>query len=77
MRLIISNYRYRTDNQMIIAVEGGEPQKLIGKKVVWTSKTGKKFVGNVTRTHGKHAVRARFSKGLPGQAVGTEVKLTS
>lgn len=77
MRLVISNYRYRTDNQMIVAVEDGEPQKLIGKKVIWTSKTGKKFVGSVTRTHGKHAVRVRFSRGLPGQAVGTEVKLNN
>lgn len=78
MRLILYNYRgypkTRT-HQMIVAVEAGDPAKLIGKKVVWTSKNGKKFAGSVTHTHGKHAVRVRFNEGLPGQALGTEVQL--
>lgn len=78
MRLTVANYRgypkTRT-NQMIIAVEGGDASKLIGKKVHWTTKNGKKFAGSITHTHGKHAVRARFNEGLPGQALGTEVEL--
>jgi ribosomal protein L35AE/L33A len=60
---------------MIVLVEDGDPKKLIGKKVLWTSKTGKKFAGSITHTHGKHAVRARFNQGLPGQSLGNEVQL--
>ena len=78
MRLVLSNYRghpQHRDKQMIVAVEDGDPQKLIGKKVLWTSKTGKKFVGSITQNHGKHSLRVRFSQGLPGQALGTEVQL--
>lgn len=78
MRLVISNYRGHPQtqaNQVIVNVEGGNPAELIGKKVVWSAQSGKEFVGNITHTHGKHAVRARFTQGLPGQALGTEVQL--
>jgi large subunit ribosomal protein L35Ae len=78
MRLVISDYRgypQTRNNQMIVAVEEGDPKSLIGKKVLWTSKTGKKFVGSITHTHGKHSLRVRFNEGLPGQALGTEIQL--
>ncbi|MHA1339572.1 MAG: 50S ribosomal protein L35ae [Promethearchaeota archaeon] len=63
----------------IIKVEGfnsrNEAYKLIGKKVKWTSPSGKYLVGDITRVHGKNGqVIARFAKaGLPGQAIGSEV----
>lgn len=51
-------------------------QALLGKKVIYTTKSGKKITGKVTRHHGnKGLVRARFNKGLPGQAIGSEVEL--
>ena len=52
-----------------------EASRLIGRKVAW--KSGKnKIVGKVVGLHGKKGlVRARFRKGLPGQALGTTVEL--
>lgn len=51
-------------------------QALVGRKVTYTTKSGKKISGKVTRPHGnKGLVRARFNKGLPGQAIGREVEI--
>jgi len=49
--------------------------QLIGRKVVW--KEGKNtFVGKIVGLHGKNGVvRAKFRKGVPGQALGTTVEL--
>ncbi|MFX1314376.1 MAG: 50S ribosomal protein L35ae [Promethearchaeota archaeon] len=54
-----------------------EANKLVGRTVVWTTSTGKDLKGVITRTHGnKGAVRAHFKKaGVPGQALGTKVKI--
>jgi large subunit ribosomal protein L35Ae len=48
---------------------------LIGRKVVW--KQGKsKLIGKIVGLHGKKGVvRAKFRKGVPGQALGTTVEL--
>jgi large subunit ribosomal protein L35Ae len=49
--------------------------QLIGRKVVW--KKGKnKLIGKIVGLHGKKGVvRAKFRKGVPGQALGTTVEL--
>jgi len=49
--------------------------QLIGRKVVW--KKGKnKLIGKIVSLHGKKGVvRAKFRKGVPGQALGTTVEL--
>lgn len=53
-----------------------EAKKLIGKTVIWTSSAGKQIKGKVSNSHGNNGkVRAIFEKGLPGQAIGTEIKL--
>lgn len=67
-----------TTNQIIIEVTGitnrKDASRLIGKKVVYTTESGKKLVGVVTSPHGNGGkVRARFKKGLPGQIVGKRV----
>lgn len=67
-------------NQFVIEVKGVETKAkaaaLIGKKAVWTGKEGKAKIGNVTRVHGnKGKVVARFATGLPGQAIGTKIKV--
>ncbi len=52
--------------------------KLVGKEVIWTSpgKLKKIIKGKVSSAHGnKGVVRAIFEKGLPGQAVTTEVEI--
>jgi large subunit ribosomal protein L35Ae len=49
---------------------------IVGKRVVWKTQTGKEIVGRVSKAHGNSgAVLARFEKGLPGQALGTEVEI--
>ena len=54
-----------------------EANKLIGRIVIWTSPTGKDLRGLITRAHGNSgAVRAHFKKaGVPGQALGTKVRI--
>lgn len=85
MKGTILNYRgsYKEQNpkQMIVKAEGisskADTKKILGKKVVWTSPSGKKISGTITAAHGsKGAVRVSFAdKGLPGQALGQKVEI--
>jgi large subunit ribosomal protein L35Ae len=64
----------------LIEVEGVEnkedTEKLIGKSVTWLSPAGKPIKGKVAAAHGNNGVvRAIFEKGLPGQAITTEVEI--
>ena len=48
----------------------------IGRKVVYTTRSGKQLVGTILRLHGAHGlVQARFRRGLPSQAVGQPVAI--
>ncbi len=50
--------------------------KLIGREVVWETSSGKQIRGKIVSTHGrKGVVRAIFTKGLPGDAIGTQLKI--
>jgi len=83
MEGVIVNFRRgrrtQKDRQMVIAVSGYDKVKakeLIGKKVVWTSPAGKELKGKISALHGnKGAVRAIFETGMPGQAIGSKVKI--
>ncbi len=86
MEGIIVNYRRgrktQTTNQMVILASGVEDKDkakaLVGKKVIYTctGKTKKEIVGKITAIHGgKGAVRALFETGMPGQAIGTKVRI--
>jgi large subunit ribosomal protein L35Ae len=49
---------------------------LVGKEVIWTSQAGKKIKGKIAAAHGnKGLVRAIFEKGLPGQAMNTDIEV--
>jgi len=67
--------------QFLLVIDGlsrDEAKKLIGKEVVWQSKGKKKKIirGVIKRLHGNKAtLLAHFEKGLPGQALGTKVKI--
>ncbi len=51
--------------------------QLIGRKVIWKGEK-RQFVGKIVGFHGKNgAVRVKFKKGVPGQAIGTRVELAS
>lgn len=81
----ITNYRTgiraQTPKECLIQVENitSVPlaSKLLGQKVVWKS-GATKFTGKVVGAHGKNGiVRARFVKGVPGQAVGSIVEIVA
>ncbi len=81
----ISNYRRGAHteytNQYIVQVDGVQDRSsadgIVGKRVVWKTATGKEIVGRVRKAHGNSgAVLVKFDKGLPGQAIGTEVELS-
>lgn len=68
------------EKHMLIEVEGVDSkekaEKLVGKSVEWKSPAGKVISGKIVAPHGsKGVLRAIFEKGLPGQAVTTEVKI--
>ncbi|MBI4151782.1 50S ribosomal protein L35ae [Candidatus Woesearchaeota archaeon] len=72
--------RYKVNSHQMIIKAGDtaeDAQKLIGKKVSWTSPTGKVISGTISALHGRKGnVRAIFEeKGLPGQALGQKVKV--
>ncbi len=84
MKAILLNYRRgrhtQTPNQLLLEIEGCESKamasKFIGKRVVWRSPSGKEIYGKVTQPHGTRGVlRARFSRGLPGDALGGRVEI--
>lgn len=67
---------------MVIHVESISSREkasvLVGKTVVWTTpgKNKKQIKGKIASAHGnKGAVRVIFEKGMPGQSLGTEVKI--
>lgn len=82
MEGILVNYRRgrrtMTGNQMVLEVQGHDTREkaalLIGKRVVWTSPAKTEIHGKITAPHGgKGAVRVRFNRGMPGQALGARV----
>lgn len=84
MEGVIVNFRgsYKTqyNDEMIVKVKGYDnkekAKELVGNKVVWKTPSGKEIVGNVKAAHGgKGALRVKFEKGLPGQALGSKVSV--
>jgi len=63
------------DAKCCIITTDSAPASLIGKSVRWETQTGKILSGRIIRTHGKYAALARFSRGLPGNAVGSPVQV--
>ena len=81
----ITNYRTgpkeQTSQECLIEFENvtsvAIASKLIGQKVTWKNGTTR-LNGKVRGPHGKNGmVRVRFVHGVPGQAIGSIVELTS
>ncbi len=52
-----------------------EASRLIGRKVAWPVGE-RKIIGKIVAVHGnKGLVRAKFRKGVPGQALGSLIEL--
>ena len=52
-----------------------EASSLIGRKVAWPVGE-RKCIGKIVAPHGKKGlVRARFRKGVPGEALGSQVEI--
>lgn len=83
MRAVVVNYRVGPRSQAskecilqfaeVSSVAGA--CRLIGRKVAWKENLVV-ILGRIVASHGgKGLVRARFRKGLPGQALGCSVEL--
>lgn len=84
MNGVIVNFRrgrhVQYTNQAIIQVDGikskEDAEKILGKKVIWTTASKKELIGKAVKAHGnKGAILTRFDRGLPGQSLGTKVKI--
>lgn len=67
-----------SEKHFLIEIEGSDSRekaaKYVGKDVKWLSPTKKEIKGKIAAAHGnKGVVRAIFERGLPGQAIGTEI----
>ncbi len=73
------SYKQQNPKHMLVKVESintkDAAKKLVGRIVTWTTPSGKKISGKISAPHGNlGAVRVIFAeKGLPGQALGSEV----
>jgi large subunit ribosomal protein L35Ae len=74
--------RVKSKNQMLIEVKGVDSkekaEKLVGKIITWSTpgKKGNEIKGKISAVHGRNGVvRAIFEKGMPGQSLGTKVKI--
>ena len=81
----IVNYRIGIRTQMskeiLIQFSGADSAalagRLVGRKVVWKGEKSR-LVGKIVGLHGRNGMlRARFKKGVPGQALGSTVELVS
>jgi len=80
MKAVIVNFRggprTRYNREVIIRPLGKAERNLIGVKVIWRdTRSGGRIIGKIADTHGSDGYRARFPKGLPGWAIGSEVEI--
>jgi len=72
--------RTQRNKQILVKIDSidtsDKAAKYIGRKVVWRNQKGNTLMGKITGVHGRNGVlKARFKKGLPGQAMGTELEV--
>lgn len=80
MKAVIVNYRgglrIRHNRDVIIRPIGKVERALIGAKVIWRNTQSEgRMIGKVVDTHGGYGYRVRFSRNLPGWAIGTEIEV--
>ena len=84
MKAVISNYRRgrhtQKGNHVVLVSESvktkKDAEKLKGKEISWKNASGTEIKGKIAAAHGNSgAFRAIMERGIPGQAVGTEVEV--
>ncbi len=84
MEAVIINFRRSktraSPNHMILEAKEvktkAAAEKLVGKKVTFTTPAKRTITGKVAAAHGNSgAMRAIFEKGMPGQAIGQKVSI--
>jgi len=82
MRALFVNYQggqcTQQNKYALVKVEGVDDRNkaaiYIGRKIVWNSPNDNRLIGKIVGIHGrKGTLKARFRKGLPGEALGTEL----
>lgn len=68
------------ERQMIIEVDeinnADEAEEITGNEVEWQNPEGENITGEISSAHGDNgALRAIFTKGMPGQSLGTTVEI--
>ncbi len=68
------------EKHMLVEIEGIDSKEkalaYVDKKIEWTSSAKKIISGKIAAPHGREGVvRVIFETGLPGQSIGTEVKI--
>jgi large subunit ribosomal protein L35Ae len=85
MEGVIKNYRRGRNtqytDQAVVEIGGVKSKKdasaYVGKTLVWKSTAGREISGKVMDTHGNTgALRVKFQRGLPGQAIGQKVSFS-
>lgn len=62
--------------KILSAISATEASQFIGHKVTWPLGE-RKCIGKIIALHGRRGLaRARFERGLPGQALGSLVEIT-
>jgi len=84
MKAILLGFRrgrhHQNPSQLLLEVKGCDSRAkaalYIGKRVLWASPAGKKIYGKIMTPHGsKGVLRAKFSRGLPGEALTKSVEI--
>lgn len=84
MEGIINNFRraraHQNTKYAVVSINSidskAKAEKTLGKKVIFTTQTGKEIVGEIRGSHGNSGcVRVLFERSLPGQSLGQKVKV--
>ncbi len=71
-----SKFKQDTYQTIVTIATKDHGAKLIGARVVWRRKDGLQILGRIVASHGsKGAVRVRWNRGFPPQALGSQVKI--
>jgi large subunit ribosomal protein L35Ae len=71
-----SKFKQDSYQTIVDLADPSQVEKLLGARVVWRREDGLQILGRVVARHGsKGAVRVRWDRGFPSQALGTQVKI--